>query len=78
MDFDFSRRVEWTVHPTVDTPDTVFRCVAFTDSKNTSVITEVHYQSQEFYIDGNRTSIVVEVDEVRRGLRLILTMSILI
>ena len=69
MDFDYSRRVKWTVHPTADTPYTVFRCVAFSDSKNTSLITDVNYQSQEFYIDGNRTSIVVEVDEVRRGLR---------
>ncbi|KAK3770804.1 hypothetical protein RRG08_036405 [Elysia crispata] len=61
--FDYSRTVEWTIHPTRESQDMVFQCIAFTDTNNASMFTEVVLYSREFYIDPNRSGIVVEADQ---------------
>ncbi|GFR78066.1 hypothetical protein ElyMa_000524400 [Elysia marginata] len=63
-DGDYSRTARWTVSPTEDTPDTKFRCTALgATNNNVSLDLEVTVISQEFFIDGNRSSIHLEEDE---------------
>ncbi|KAK3770802.1 hypothetical protein RRG08_036404 [Elysia crispata] len=67
FDFEYSNTLHWTVQATADSEDMTFRCIAVTAAKNSSQDIEVIINSQEFYIDKNRSLIEVDVDENQPG-----------
>ncbi|GFR57657.1 hypothetical protein ElyMa_005343900 [Elysia marginata] len=62
--FDYSRSVDWTIQPTATWENMRFQCIAHTsDTNNASLQLQVQFYTEEFYIDANRSNIVVTPDE---------------